>query len=672
MISFHKAWQKDLPSGRYPSMRMAFVILTQIVSARPPGSISPDLIAFGLKKLRICTLVLEKCLLTNHSLSEVDIYGLIEIFMGGAGDEEPPSKRIKSSPPEPGCLVSKSFSLTDNITPLESKMANSLISNGDEDTIGAKGIIKRSEFIRIITKAIYSLGYSRSGAVLEEESGIPLHASTVDCFRKQVLDGDWDGSLASLHKISIFDEEMLKLACFLILEQKFFEQLGKEKISDAIKTLRTEITPLNIKSNRVRELSSCIICPSQHMSLAFVKPGVENLNSRMKLLDELQNVLPPTIMIPEGRLEHLVEQALNVQCEACYFHNSLDTSLSLYTDHHCGKDQIPCQTMQVLRAHSDEVWFVQFSHNGKFLASSSRDNSTIIWEVLEDEELLLKHKLIGHQKPVPMVAWSPDDCQLLTCGLEEVIRRWDVRTGECLQVCEKIGLGFISCGWFPDGKRFFSGITDRSICLWDLDGKELECWKGERIIKTSDLAITNDGKRIISMCRESAIFLLDTEAKLEKLIEENQTITSFSLSRDDEFLLVNLINQEIHLWKITGDPKLVARYEGHKRSRFVIRSCFGGFKQSYIASGSEDSQVYIWHRDTGNLVTTLPGHAGAVNCVSWNPVNPHMLASASDDNSIRVWGVSLLTQRLKSTGSNGVHHCNGVSLNGELIDSCEP
>lgn len=36
---------------------------------------------------------------------------------------------------------------------------------------------------------------------------------------------------------------------------------------------------------------------------------------------------------------------------------------------------------QILEAHNDEVWFLQFSHNGKYLASSSKDCSAIIWEV---------------------------------------------------------------------------------------------------------------------------------------------------------------------------------------------------------------------------------------------------------------------------------------------------
>ncbi|MBA0614466.1 hypothetical protein Godav_014761, partial [Gossypium davidsonii] len=35
---------------------------------------------------------------------------------------------------------------------------------------------------------------------------------------------------------------------------------------------------------------------------------------------------------------------------------------------------------KILQAHTDEVWFLQFSHNGKYLASSSNDQSAIIWE----------------------------------------------------------------------------------------------------------------------------------------------------------------------------------------------------------------------------------------------------------------------------------------------------
>ncbi|KAB1209689.1 WD repeat-containing protein 26 [Morella rubra] len=579
--------------------------------------------------------------------------------MGGVGDEQPATKRMKLSSEELRGLSNGSSFIVPVSGSSSDLMARSLASERVEEVVGSKGVIKKVEFVRIIAKALYSLGYKKSGAHLEEESGIQLHSSVVNLFMQQILDGSWDESVGTLCKIGLSDESIVKSASFLILEQKFFELLDAENVSDALKTLRTEIAPLCINNSRVRELSSCIIAPSQCTLVGSRSQDTARLKSRSKLLEELQKLLPSTVMIPERRLEHLVEQALLLQRDACIFHNSLDKEMSLYTDHQCGRDQIPSRTLQILQEHNDEVWFLQFSHNGKYLASSSNDRSAIIWEVDVNGGVSLKHRLCGHQKPVCSVSWSPDDHELLTCGVDEAVRRWDVSSGECLHVYEKAGNGLVSCGWFPDGKWIFSGVSDKSVCMWQLDGRELECWKGQRTSKISDLAITNDGKQIISMCRDNAILLLDREAKVERLIEEGQTITSFSLSRDSRFLLVNLLSQEIHLWNIEGDLKLVAKYKGHKRTRFVIRSCFGGLGEAFIASGSEDSQVYLWHRGSGELIEALPGHSGAVNCVSWNPVNPHMLASASDDRTIRIWGLNELKMKRKDAHSNGIHYCNG-------------
>jgi len=97
------------------------------------------------------------------------------------------------------------------------------------------------------------------------------------------------------------------------------------------------------------------------------------------------------------------------------------------------------------------------------------------------------------------------------------------------------------------------------------------------------------------------------------------------------------VTKEVILWDL-AQKKVVQKYfRGSDKARFVIRPCFGGADERFVASGSEDSQVYIWHRASGELVNVLPGHSGTINCVSWCPTDPGLLASASDDQTIRLW-----------------------------------
>ncbi|KAJ9560120.1 hypothetical protein OSB04_005280 [Centaurea solstitialis] len=536
--------------------------------------------------------------------------------MGGVGSLEPPSKRRK-------------------VKPSSSTMADDDNNEDSNETIGSKGV-KKVEFIKLIADALRSLGYQKTGKHLEQESGITLYSSVFRKFTQQILDGNWDESLNSLRKIPGLDESVVKSSSFAILEQKFLEFLDSENPNEALMTLRTEISPLSVNPNRVRDLSCFLLMSSSSSGRPADKP-----KPRSELLDDLKKLFPSNVMVPKDRLLHLVEQAIDLQQDSCSFHNSLIGDTSLFTDHNCGKDQIPLKTLQILQEHQDEVWFLQFSHNGKFLASSSSDKSAIVWEVNLDGRLSLKHRLLGHKKPISCVSWSPNDDRILTCGVEDVVRRWDVASGECVAVYQKDDLGMVSCCWSPDGDRVFSGATDKSVVMWDLDGNELESWPSEKTLRISDLQVTGDGKFIVSVCQETTIVIFDrSPLGTERLIKETHNIVSFTLSEDKKFLLVSLVNQEIHLWSIDGEIRLVAKYKGHKVSRFVVRACFGGLDQAFVASGSEDSRVYVWHRETGELLETLAGHSGAVNCTSWNPVNPHMLASASDDRTIRIWGVN--------------------------------
>lgn len=119
-------------------------------------------------------------------------------------------------------------------------------------------------------------------------------------------------------------------------------------------------------------------------------------------------------------------------------------------------------------------------------------------------------------------------------------------------------------------------------------------------------------------------------------MQEDHNIMSFTIDQNEELALLNVFTQGVHLWNIK-DKILVRKFQGAKHGFYIIYSCFGGVNQNFVASGSEDCKVYIWHKTREKPIIVLSGHSQTVNCVSWNPKYPHILASASDDSTVRLW-----------------------------------
>lgn len=90
--------------------------------------------------------------------------------------------------------------------------------------------------------------------------------------------------------------------------------------------------------------------------------------------------ISPSLMIPRRRLETLLEQAKMHQRRNCPFHSE-DVSISLLADCKCDPAAFPSITSHILREHTDEIWRLEFSHDGKWLATAGRDQSTVIWNV---------------------------------------------------------------------------------------------------------------------------------------------------------------------------------------------------------------------------------------------------------------------------------------------------
>ncbi|CAL4917070.1 unnamed protein product [Urochloa decumbens] len=486
------------------------------------------------------------------------------------------------------------------------------------------GPVDREELVRVIEQSLYSLGYRRAAAALEAESGVPLYPPEHDRLLLDVMAGQWDACVETVRSVAGVGDADRAVAEFLLWRGHYLELLGAggdAGLRRAREVLRRRISPLGVDRRCVHWLACAMVSCKGAVAPETV------VEWRISVFLDLVEVLPPWFHVPTGRLEHLVESAVTKQVASCIYHN-LPDEITLFEDHKCHEQHIPSECAQILCGHNNEVWFVRFSNNGDYLASSSSDCTAIIWK--------------GHHKPISFVAWSPNDRMLLTCGTGESLKLWNVDTGECnLKFQGSADYIISSCAWFPNSEKIVCassepGSSPNRIFTCDLEGQELEVWAGDRIPKVSELAVTPDGRHLIFVsCND--IWIRELPKGREWRFREKQAISSLSLSGDGQSLIVNLSSQEIHLWKINESSTVPEKFKGHKQEKFVIRSCFGGSNSLFIASGSEDSEVYIWKRHLETPIKVLHGHTMIVNCVSWNPARAHMLASASDDRTVRIW-----------------------------------
>ena len=166
--------------------------------------------------------------------------------------------------------------------------------------------------------------------------------------------------------------------------------------------------------------------------------------------------------------------------------------------------------------------------------------------------------------------------------------------------------------------------------------------------RVQDLVVSKAGDRLIAVGSDKKIKMFDLGGSEKTAsIDCDTSVSAITLSNDGLKLLASTQSREIHLWELNPDLNGPQPEQPKKRyklpylvtedQKYIIRTCFGGHNEAFVLSGSEECKVYMWHRRSEKLVASLEGHSGLVNSVSWNPVDPFMFASASDDKSVQIW-----------------------------------
>src|SRR5262249_30911029 len=119
-----------------------------------------------------------------------------------------------------------------------------------------------------------------------------------------------------------------------------------------------------------------------------------------------------------------------------------------------------------LKDHSDAVYGVAFSPDGKLLASGSADRAVKVWDSATGARLLT---LSDPTDWVYAVTWSPGGKHLAATGVDKSIRVWEVTPTEARLAHS----AFAHEGpvtrlvYAADGKTLYSLGEDRAVKAWD-------------------------------------------------------------------------------------------------------------------------------------------------------------------------------------------------------------
>ncbi|HQR35229.1 MAG TPA: AAA-like domain-containing protein [Blastocatellia bacterium] len=199
--------------------------------------------------------------------------------------------------------------------------------------------------------------------------------------------------------------------------------------------------------------------------------------------------------------------------------------------------------IKTLTRHSDYVYNMAFSPDGKQLISGDVGNTEYLWNVTtgQPSELpkqqsnysfratfspggnllavaltngavslidVASRKLLrvfeGHTQVVKAIAFSADGKMLATGGDDNMLRLWDVNSGRMIRkVGQSDSLNRLI--FSPDGKRLISGGKAGMVKLWDVaSAQEIFTFKGHAGDVTS-LTIGPDGKTLITTSDEGTV-----------------------------------------------------------------------------------------------------------------------------------------------------------------------
>jgi WD40 repeat protein len=264
----------------------------------------------------------------------------------------------------------------------------------------------------------------------------------------------------------------------------------------------------------------------------------------------------------------------------------------------------------------------------------------------------IPERTLTHPDAVRAAVVRADGKRLFSGGSDKIVRAWnldDPRMPERQFSGHTAAVNAIALS--PDGNLLASAGDDEVVRFWNQSNGQQAALIGAHTGPVTSLAIRGGGQ-IVSASTDGAIKLwqppADVGAGLSlRLLAHPGQVTSAVLSPDGSRLLTGCSDKQVRLWNL-GNGQIERPFTGPSLGVLCVAMNSAG---NQVAAGSADKTLFVWDAGNAKEIKKFP-LAAAVNSVAFSP-DGKFLAGGLADNSIHLFDLAMGKEVKTLTGHSG-------------------
>ena len=279
----------------------------------------------------------------------------------------------------------------------------------------------------------------------------------------------------------------------------------------------------------------------------------------------------------------------------------------------------------ILRGHRQNVTSAVYSHNSKFIASSSWDPNINIWNA-QNGSLV---KTIETNNSFHCLAYSPDDRLLAAGSSNDEIEIYDMLSYRVLKILLGHTSAVSALAFTHNGRFLASGSYDHTVRIWDVSLGTDICVITHNFTWIQALSFSSDDRYLIINDDNYQVAIWNLE-------QQNIEFTLEGFCSDISPNGKNIITGErtgvIKIWEFETMKEILS-INACTGILNIVEFCSSG---EFILSVSDDNIIRVWNAADGSLLHAFEGHQETISSASFCPKG-RQIVSSSFDKTIRIW-----------------------------------